>query len=80
MDQTQHSGKNILDIMASPHTKCFLLLQAFIFKSKLPKDLKTSIFKAILFGVQCKRALDAKIDKGLKPVLKILSSLPRIVR
>jgi len=36
MDTTHHPGKNILDIMASPHTKCFLLLQAFIFKSKLP--------------------------------------------
>lgn len=35
-DKPNHSGKNILDIMASPHTKCFLLLQAHIFKSKLP--------------------------------------------
>lgn len=31
-----HPGKNILDIMASPHTKCFLLLQAHVFKGKLP--------------------------------------------
>jgi len=36
MDKKNHPGKNILDIMLDPHTKCFLLLQAFIFKSKLP--------------------------------------------
>mmetsp|Transcript_22044 Transcript_22044/g.47942 ORF Transcript_22044/g.47942 Transcript_22044/m.47942 type:complete len:2140 (-) Transcript_22044:37-6456(-) len=35
-DKHHHPGKNILDIMASPHTKCFLLLQAFIFKGTLP--------------------------------------------
>ena len=35
-DKPKHPGKNILDIMADPHTKCFLLLQAFIFKGKLP--------------------------------------------
>jgi hypothetical protein len=35
-DKPKHSGKNILDIMADPHTKCFLLLQAFIFKGTLP--------------------------------------------
>ena len=48
MDTAQHPGKNILDIMASPHTKCFLLLQAFIFKSKLPisdyiNDMRTVV-------------------------------------
>mmetsp|Transcript_40669 Transcript_40669/g.73328 ORF Transcript_40669/g.73328 Transcript_40669/m.73328 type:complete len:383 (-) Transcript_40669:165-1313(-) len=36
MDKQKHPGKNILDIMADPHTKCFLLLQAFIFKGTLP--------------------------------------------
>jgi len=36
IDKPKQSGKNILDIMASPHTKAFLLLQAFVFKSKLP--------------------------------------------
>lgn len=36
IDKPKQSGKNILDIMASPHTKTFLLLQAFVFKSKLP--------------------------------------------
>ncbi|KAL7542850.1 hypothetical protein ACHAXR_012148 [Thalassiosira sp. AJA248-18] len=36
LDKHKHPGKNILDIMADPHTKCFLLLQAFIFKGKLP--------------------------------------------
>ena len=36
MDKPKQPGKNILDIMASPHTKAYLLLQAFIFKSKLP--------------------------------------------
>ena len=35
-DKPSRPGKNILDIMSSPHTKCFLLLQAHIFKSKLP--------------------------------------------
>lgn len=30
------SGKNMLDVMLDPHTKCFLLLQAFCFKTKLP--------------------------------------------
>jgi len=30
------SGKNMLDIMLDPHTKCFLLLQAFCFKTNLP--------------------------------------------
>ncbi len=35
-EKPSRPGKNILDIMASPHTKCFLLLQAHIFKSKLP--------------------------------------------
>jgi activating signal cointegrator complex subunit 3 len=47
-NKTQHSGKNMLDIMASPHTKCFLLLQAFIFKAKLPisdyiNDMRTVV-------------------------------------
>jgi len=36
MDKRKGPGKNILDIMADPHTKCFLLLQAFIFGGKLP--------------------------------------------
>ncbi len=36
IDKPKHAGKNILEIMASPHTKCYLLLQAHIFKSKLP--------------------------------------------
>ena len=36
IDKPKQLGKNILDIMASPHTKAFLLLQAFVFKSKLP--------------------------------------------
>lgn len=36
MDKKKPAGANILDIMLDPHTKCFLLLQAYIFKSKLP--------------------------------------------
>lgn len=36
MEKQKGAGKNILDIMADPHTKCFLLLQAFIFRTKLP--------------------------------------------
>ena len=36
MEKQKSAGKNILDIMADPHTKCFLLLQAFIFRTKLP--------------------------------------------
>ena len=36
MDKPKQPGSNILDIMGSPHTKAFLLLQAFVFKSKLP--------------------------------------------
>lgn len=36
IDKPNRPGPNILDIMASPHTKCFLLIQAHIFKSKLP--------------------------------------------
>lgn len=36
MDKKKPAGSSILDIMLDPHTKCFLLLQAFIFKSKLP--------------------------------------------
>jgi hypothetical protein len=48
LDKIQHPGKNILDIMASPQTKCFLLLQASIFRSKLPisdyiNDMRTVV-------------------------------------
>ena len=35
-NKKNNSGKNLLDIMSDPHTKCFLLLQAFCFKGKLP--------------------------------------------
>jgi hypothetical protein len=36
MDNHKSAGKNILEIMSDPHTKCFLLLQAFIFRARLP--------------------------------------------
>eukprot|EP00984_Skeletonema_dohrnii_P009199 scaffold3511_cov144-Skeletonema_dohrnii-CCMP3373.AAC.8 len=48
MDKQKGAGKNILDIMLDPHTKCFLLLQAFIFRAKLPisdyiNDMRTVV-------------------------------------
>ena len=71
MDKAQHPGKNILDIMASPHTKCFLLLQAFIFKSKLPisdyiNDMRTVVEQIPhLLGVMQFIALDDILLRSL---------------
>lgn len=70
IDKADHPRKNILDIMASPHTKCFLLLQAFIFKSKLPisdyiNDMRTVVeqIPRLLAAMQF-IALDGKDSAG----------------
>ena len=83
LDKPKHPGKNILDIMADPHTKCFLLVQAFLFKAKLPisdyiNDMRSVVqqIPRLLAAMQFV-ALD---DKGSAGNFEMFSCFPIVRR
>ena len=85
-DKQKHPGKNILDIMADPHTKCFLLVQAFIFKVKLPisdyiNDMR-SVVEQIPRLLACMQftALDDKTSAGNFEMFSCFPLVRRIIR
>ena len=85
-DKQKQPGKNILDIMADPHTKCFLLLQAFIYKGKLPisdyiNDMR-SVVEQIPRLLACMQfiALDDKASAGNFEMFSCFPLVRRIIR
>ena len=86
MGKQKQPSKNILDIMADPHTKCFLLLQAFIFKGKLPisdyiNDMRSVVeqIPRLLAAVQF-IALDDKTGAGNFELFSCFALVRRIIR
>eukprot|EP00804_Cyclotella_cryptica_P005774 CCRYP_000100-RC/>CCRYP_000100-RC protein AED:0.06 eAED:0.06 QI:2796/1/1/1/0.9/0.76/21/2629/1339 len=80
MEKKKQPG-NLLDIMLDPHTKCFLLLQAFIFKGKLPisdyiNDMRSVVDQVprLLAAMEC----IAIEDKGSAGSFEMFSCFPMV--